>query len=476
MTAHIADTRYPEAPAGPVDGRRWLALALVSVAQFMLVLDITVVNVALPDIRADLNLTRDTLTWVVSAYALLFGGLMLLGGRAADLFGASRIMLAGLTVFTAASLVSGLASEGWILVGGRVGQGLGAALLSPAALSIITTTFQGRERAKALGVWAAIGGTGAAVGVLLGGLLTAGPGWEWIFFINVPVGVVLLAALPRVIPAAEGLRARRRLDVLGAAAATTGTAAIIYGFINSGDHGWTARSTLISFAAAAVLYAAFAARQRLARSPLMDLRMLARPRILSGAFLMVAATGLLVAGFFLGSFYLQTARGYGALTTGLLFLPAAVSTIVGAHTASRAVMHVGPRPVAAAALAVAGLGATLPAVWLGTATLVAGISIAAGGLGATFVAATTTALTHVAPDEAGLTSGIVNTFHELGGAIGVAVVSSIAAPSIAAAGADTAGFTAAFTFSASAAIVAAVIAAALIPSGRPPAGAMPRAH
>jgi EmrB/QacA subfamily drug resistance transporter len=473
---HANVTRRPEVSGRPVDRRRWLTLALVSVAQFMLVLDVTVVNVALPDIGADLHLTRATLTWVISSYALLFGGLMLLGGRAADLFGARRVLLVGLAAFTAASLVNGLASEGWMLLAGRAGQGMGAALLSPAALSVITATFHGADRARALGVWAAIGGTGSAVGVLLGGVLTAGPGWEWVFFINVPVGLVLLAALPSMVPvAAQGPRGQR-IDAPGAAMATAATAAFIYGLINTGDHGWRASSTILSFAAALVLYAGFVARQTAARSPLMDLRMMTRRPVLSGAFLMLVATGLLISVFFLGSFYLQSARGHGALTTGLMFLPVALATIVGAHTGSRMVPRVGGRWLAAAGLVVAALGAVLPAASLGTATLVTGISVVAAGAGATFVAATTTAMARVAPGETGVASGLINTFHELGGAIGVAVISSIAAPSIAAATATTAGFTAAFVFSASAALLAAAIAALLLPAGRPPAGITPHAH
>src|SRR5918995_1077209 len=198
MTAHT--TTAAEELIRP-DPKRWRALALLSVAQFMLILDITVVTIALPSIGVDLGLSRATLTWVVTAYTLMFGGLMLLGGRAADIFGARRLVLTGLTIFTASSLVAGPSVNAEMLIGGRVGQGIGAALLSPAALSIVSTTFHGSERNKALGVWGALAGSGAAVGVLLGGLLTAGPGWEWVFYINVPIGLVVLAALPGVVPA-----------------------------------------------------------------------------------------------------------------------------------------------------------------------------------------------------------------------------------------------------------------------------------
>ncbi len=259
-TEHQRGTQVPPGP------RRWQLLSLLSVAQFMLILDVTVVAIALPTIGTDLGMSRATLTWVVSAYTLMFGGLMLLGGRAADLFGARRVVLTGLLLFTAASLVSGLATGAGSLIGGRVAQGIGAALLSPAALSVITTMFHGAERNKALGVWAALGGSGSAAGVLLGGLLTAGPGWQWIFYVNVPVGVLVFAALARMLPSSRPAR-RERLDVPGAVLVTAGTATAIYALVNAGDRGWTSFATLGTLGAAVVLYAVFALLQRVVRSP-----------------------------------------------------------------------------------------------------------------------------------------------------------------------------------------------------------------
>jgi EmrB/QacA subfamily drug resistance transporter len=464
MTTHT--TTAPEELIRP-DPKRWRALALLSVAQFMLILDITVVTIALPSIGVDLGLSRATLTWVVTAYALMFGGLLLLGGRAADLFGARRLVLTGLTIFTASSLAAGLAVNAEMLIGGRIGQGIGAALLSPAALSIVTTTFHGTERNKALGVWGALGGTGAAVGVLLGGLITAGPGWEWIFYINVPIGLAVLAALPSVVRTRRTDRASRRIDLPGAATVTLATAAAIYGLINAGDYGWSATSTLVPLALAAALYGGFVVIERTVRSPLVNLQILARRRVVAGAFLMLVATGLLIASFFVGSFYLQHLRGYSALTTGLLFLPVAVGTIIGAHSASRAIGRIGPRHVSGSALAIAAIGAAVPAIWSTSATVVLGISIAAAGLGATFVAATTTALSDVQHHEAGVTSGVINTFHEIGGAVGVAAISTIAAASVTAQGTvSTAGFTNAFVFSAVTAAIAAIAALVVVPSGR----------
>lgn len=456
------------------DPRRWRLLALLGVAQFMLILDVTVVAIALPHIGADLGLARDTLTWVVSAYTLMFGGLMLLGGRAADLFGSRRVVLTGLVVFVAASLVTGLANSAEVLIGGRIAQGIGAAILSPAALSVVTKTFQGEERNKALGIWSALGGGGSAIGVLLGGVLTAGPGWQWVFYINVPIGVVVLIALGRTLPADQPGPSTARLDFPGALLVTAGTGTAIYALINAGDRGWLSVATLGTLAVAAALYAGFAMLQRAVRSPLMDVRILTRRPVAAGTFLILVATALMIAVFFLGSFYLQHLKGYGALRTGLLFLPVALATIVGAQSAAHVIGRTGPRPVALAGMTLAALGTALPAFWDSSVTVVAGISVAAAGIGASFVAASTTALSQVAHDEAGLASGILSTFHEFGAALGVAAVSSIAAASIA--GTSSTGFTRGFTFAAITAAASAVLALFVVPAAKPVANALRHAH
>ncbi|GAA2260357.1 MFS transporter [Streptomyces amakusaensis] len=461
----------------PADPRRWAALALICTAQFMLVLDVTVVNVALPDMAAGLGLDRTTLTWVVTAYTLAFGGLMLLGGRLADALGARRTLLAGLVVFTAASLFTGLAQNAPALIGGRVAQGVGAALLSPAALAIVTTAFHGAERTRALGVWAAIGGTGSAVGVLLGGALTAGPGWQWVFYVNVPVGLALLAAIPALVPA-RAARPEVRLDAPGALLVTAGTAALIHGLVRAGDSGWTDPLTLLPIAGSAVLYGAFALVERVSPAPLMDLRMLTRRPVVAGSFLMLIATALLIAFFFLGSVHLQGARGLSPLETGLLFLPVAVAVGLGAHLGSRLVGRIGGRAVAAGALAVAAAGA-VPLTLLSAdssvyTTLLPGLVVASFGVGAVFVAATATALATVDHREAGLASGLVNTFHEVGGSVGVAVVSSVAAAGIAGGGA--AGFTEAYTVLAVTAAVGAALSLVLVPRGRPAPTGVPYVH
>ncbi|MGV9569279.1 MFS transporter [Streptomyces nigra] len=371
---------------------------------------------------------------------------------------------------------SAVCQLGYPELGGRIGQGVGAALLSPAALSLVTSTFHGAERNKALGVWAAIGGTGSAAGVLLGGALTDGPGWPWVFFINVPVGLLLLVVLPAVIP----VRAPQpvRLDVPGALLVTAGTASLIYGLVEAGDSGWTDPSTLLALAGAAAAYTVFAAVERASRAPLMDLRMFTRRPVLAGAFLMLIATALLISYFFLGSVYLQHIRGLSPLRTGLVFLPVAVATGIGAHLASRLVGTLGSRPTAVAGMALAATG-TIPLTRLSQtgnvyAGLLPGFVIAALGIGAVLVTAMTTALAMVEPAESGLASGVVNTFHEVGGSIGVAVVSTVAASGFARGSA--AGFRDAFTVCAVAAGAGAVVALGLVPRGKPRSTGGPHVH
>jgi EmrB/QacA subfamily drug resistance transporter len=450
-------------PPGPHPAR-WRILGFLGVAQLMLILDVTVVAIALPHIETDLDLSRQALTWTVSAYTLTFGGLMLLGGRITDLVGARRVLLAGLLLFTAASLATGLAGSAAVLVGGRIAQGVGAALLSPAALSLVVALFDGDERNKALGVWSALGGGGAALGVLLGGLLTAGPGWPWVFHVNVPIGLVIAAVLAVRLPAAPAPAERPRLDVLGAVLVTASSASLIYALIAAGERGWLTALTGSLVLAAAAGYAVFVLWQRRTRSPLMDVRLLVRRPVATGAFLILMATALMIAVFFLGTFYFQHARGYGALRTGLLFLPVALATMLGANLTGRVIGRWGGRVPAVAGLAAAALGMALPAVWMRPAGVVIGVAVAAAGTGAMFVIASATALGQVAPHESGIASGIVSTFHEFGASLGAAVVSSVAAASLV--GTTLDGFTRGFAVAAIAA-GAGVLAAALLTPGRP---------
>lgn len=460
--------------------RRWLMLTLLAWAQFMLIVDITVVQVALPSIGVDLQLGRAALTGVVTTYTLVFGGLMVLGGRLADVLGARRTLLAGLVVFTAASLMCGLAGSGAVLIGARAVQGVGAALLSPAALAIITTTFDGPDRNRALGIWAAIGGAGAAAGVLLSGLLTTGPGWQWVFFVNVPVGAVVLALIPSLVRVDAAAGSLRQVDLPGALVVTAATALLIYGLVHAGDAGWDAPVTIATLIAAAVGYGVFAWVESRVATPLMRLRTLARRPVVSGTLLMLVATGLMLGLFFLTSLYVQHVLGLNALATGLLFLPIALAITAGAQLGAHLLGRVGGRGVAVTGLVLTAVGAAVltqaPSLDGAPIGVLPGFLLAAFGIGPVFVAATTTTLANVPPDEAGVASGVVNTFHELGGSIGVAVVSTIAAASISGAGTagtpgitDTGGFIGGYIACAVIAGATAIIALTLVPGGKPQA-------
>jgi EmrB/QacA subfamily drug resistance transporter len=481
MSAHSARPAGSILPvhASPpaLEPRRWWALVLLCLAQFMVILDITVVNIALPSIGADLYLDRASLTWVVTAYTLWFGGLMLLGGRLADTLGRRRMFLAGLGLFTVASLASGLSQTGTVLVAARALQGAGAALLSPAALAIITTIFQGPERNRALGIWAAIAGAGAAVGVLAGGLLVEYASWRWVFFINLPVGIGVPAAVSVVVAASRPTRPIRRMDLPGALTGTLATAAVIYGLVTAGSDGWgaTTTTTLLPLAVGLVLAGVFVAIERRTREPLVPLGLLGRRPLVAGQLVMLATSGLLLATYFLASLYLQRLLGYTALDTGLVFLPAALATIAGSQLAARTIGPLGPRPVAAAGFTLAAVGALLlsrmPADAAVLVDLLPGLLLATAGLGAGFVVATTTAMAYVDHDEAGLTSGLLNTAHELGASLGVAVVSAIAAASLTSdplAGPPlVGGFDRAFLACALLAAAAAAAAPWLLPPGPP---------
>ena len=450
--------------------RRWSALWFLTAAQLMLVLDVTIVNVALPDIGSSLDVARGTIPWVMTAYTLAFGGLMLLGGRLADLLGARRIMTIGLVLFTGSSLLCGLAQNSTMLLTGRAAQGVGAALLSPAALALVLAVYTGPQRARALAVWGTLSGVGSALGVVVGGVLTSTESWRWIFTINVPIGVVILAVLPALVPL--GTTRREPVDLPGAVLATAGTGAAIYGLVNVGSHGWSATSTWLPLVAAVVLWSAFAAAERSTPQPLMAIGLLRRRPVAAAAFLMLVATGLMVGGFFLGSFALQRAHGYSAVHVGLVFLPVAVAVVTGAHTGGRLLTRIPARTVGAAGLALAAVGDTVAAARSQPLGLVIGLTVAALGIGATFVTAFTVALADVDPGEAGLRSAVVSTFHELGGAIGVAVLSSAAGAALGRLATPAHDFTGAFTLAAVAAAVSMIVAAVLTPAVTRPAAAV----
>jgi hypothetical protein len=329
------------------------------------------------------------------------------------------------------------------------------------------TLFPGPGRGKALGVWSALAGVGSALGVILGGVLTSEAGWRWVFTINVPIGVALLIAIPLAVPARRlPGTVQRGLDVPGAVLVTAGTGAAIYGLINVGSHGWAAVSTVLPLVLAIAIWTVFALLERRVRRPLLTVGLLRRRAVLAGSFLMLAATGLLVGGFFLGSFALQHAHDYSALHVGLAFLPIAVATVAGAQAGSQVLTRVNARIVAVTGLSLAAAGYGIAARWPQPAEMVAGLSIAALGIGATFVTAFTTSLTDADPAEGGLRSALVNTFHELGGAAGVAVLSSAAGAGLVAAQLSSHDFARAFAVGAVCAAAALAIAAALVPAVR----------
>jgi EmrB/QacA subfamily drug resistance transporter len=451
-------------------------LALVAIVQFMVILDVTVVNVALPSIRDGLDLAGGDLQWVVTAYVLFTGGLMLLGGRLADLLGRERVFGAGLAVFTAASLASGLAWSPEALIGSRALQGAGAALLLPSGLAIVTTYYDGAQRAKALAVWGALGSAGAAAGVLLGGILTAALTWRSVFFINVPVGIVVGLAAARAIPAAARPRAGGAIDVAGAIALMSGLVALVYGIEGAGTHGWGSARTLLLYAVAAALLAGFAAIERRAARPLVPPVTWRNRSLVSGSLVLLGATGVLVGAFFLNTLLMQDVLGWSPLETGLAFLPLVLVILAGTHVAARLLPRVGTRAVVAAGLLLAASGALLlsgaPDDAAYAADILPGFVSMGLGLGLVFVGVSITAMSDVDPHAAGLASGILTTAHELGAALGVAVLAAVATG----AGGIAAGYGDGFLIAAAVSGALAVLTGVGVPSVRPAAGAAHGLH
>jgi MFS family permease len=371
------------------------------------------------------------------------------------------------------SLVCALSDSSALLLAGRASQGIGAAVMSPAALATAISLFNEEGRARALSVWSALAGVGSVLGVILGGVLTGGPGWRWVFAINIPIGVALLVILPLIVPASSRARsaARTPLDLPGAILVTAGTGAAIYGLITAGTDGWGSASTILPLAGAVVLWALFALVETRTRQPLLRLDLLTQRPVLVGSFLMLVATGLLIGGFFVGSFSLQHASGYSALRVGLYFIPVALATGLGAHLAGRLLALSNARVVATTGLTLVAGGYAAAATWTEPAVLVAGLSVAALGIGATFVTAFTAALTDVGDHERGLRSALVSTFHELGGAAGVAALASVVGVALVAPGVTPGDFSSAFTTAAIAAAAAAVISVLLVPAIRSAADA-----
>jgi EmrB/QacA subfamily drug resistance transporter len=410
----------------------WVVLVLICLAQFMVILDATIVNVALPSIQKDLDLSEANLQWIVNAYTLVFGGFLLLGGRLGDLLGRKRLFLIGLVVFTVASLLDGLAQTEGMLIGSRAVQGLGAALISPAALSIISTTFEeGAERAKALGVWAAIAIGGSAVGLILGGVLTQSFSWPWIFFVNVPVGIATFFFSLRLVPESRDETAHRSYDVGGAVTVTGGLMALVYAIVKAETDGWTSGTTIGFFILAVALLAAFLVIELRHHAPLVRLSIF-RTRSLSTANLVMflVASGLF-AMFFFNTLYIQRVLGYGPLKAGLAFLPFTAGIMVSAGVASQTATRVGVRLVAAVGmiLTIAGmvLLTQIPVHGSYAANVLPALLVSSLGLGAVFMPLTLIATTGLADEDQGLASGLFNTSQQIGGALGLAILSTIAA-------------------------------------------------
>jgi EmrB/QacA subfamily drug resistance transporter len=417
--------------AAEIDRRRWIALAVVVAAQFMVILDVAIVNVALPSIQSDLHFTQESLQWVVTAYAIMFGGVLLLGGRMADLLGRRRLFIAGLLLFTVASLLSGLAWSEGSLIAFRALQGLGGGILSPAALSILMTTFaEGRERNLALGIWGAVSGSGGAVGVLLGGLLTTSIGWSWIFFINVPVGALVIGLTPLLVRESRAQLDHRHFDVLGAVSITGGLMLLVYAMTRAAQHGWATAETISLLVASGVLVLAFVVIEARSKAPLLPLRIF-RNRTLTAAnvtgFLIGAA---LFSQFFLLTLYMQDVLHYSAIKTGLAYLTLTLAIIVFATVAQGLVTRIGVRRVLPVGLALSAAGLVLftqlPVDGHYFWDLFPGFLVSGIGLAFSFVPMTIAALIGVEEADAGIASGLINTSQQIGGAVGLAAATTIA--------------------------------------------------
>jgi EmrB/QacA subfamily drug resistance transporter len=453
----------PEPDPGAADesGRRNpnAILAVVAVAQFMVILDASIVNVALPTIKRNLGFSEQNLTWVLNAYTLIFGGFLLLGGRLADRLGRRRLFMAGIALFSGASLVCGLSqSEGELLVA-RGFQGLGGAMVSPAALSIILTTFaEGQARNRALAVWGAIAGAGGAVGLLLGGVLVQALSWRWVFFVNVPIGAVVLVLAPRIVPESRSKAAANSgYDFEGAVAITLGTLALVFTLIKAQSWGWTSGRTIAGFVASAVLIAAFLVIERRDKDPLVPLRIFANRSLSAANATLLLLAAALFAMFFFLTLYLQQVLGFSALKTGVAYLPLSLTTIVVSALASRLVDRFTPKPVLVAGLLISTGGFVILTGVSGHGDygshVLPAMFILGVGLGLAFVAVTIAGTSGVAPEDSGLASGLLNTTQQVGSSLGLAILSTVSATRVTNAlhgGATmpialTHGFTGAFT-------------------------------
>ncbi len=450
----------------------WVVLVLICLAQFMVVLDATIVNVALPSIQKDLHLSEGNLQWIVNAYTLVFGGFLLLGGRAGDLLGRKRLFLIGLVIFTSASLLDGLASTEGMLIGSRALQGLGAALISPAALSIIATTFaEGAERARALAVWAAIAIGGAAVGLVLGGVLTQYFSWPWIFFVNVPVGIAVFLLSLRIIPESRDALEQRSYDLAGAVTVTGGLMALVYAIVDAESAGWGSAKTLGFFAVALALLTAFVVVELRTAVPLVRLSIFRIRSLLTANIAMFLAMSGMFAMFFFNTLYIQRVLGYGPLKAGLALLPFTAGIMLSAGVASQFAPRLGVRIVAGVGMVLAAGGllllTQLPVHGSYAANVLPSILLSSLGMGAVFMPLTLIATTGLDDEDQGLASGLFNTSQQIGGALGLAALSTLAASKTSSAGGSSThalvvGFHWAFAGGAAVLVVALAVMVALL--------------
>ena len=453
--------------------RSWAVLVLALTAQVLVVLDISVVNTAMPAIGRDLRLGSSDLQWMVTAYLLLSGGGLLLGGRVADLLPRRRVFMGGLALFTTASVVSGLASSAPELVAGRALQGAGAALMTPAALALIMTTYTGAQRARGLALWGAVGGLGIAAGVAVGGVLTTWAGWQAIFWVNVPIGVAALVAATRLLPRADAARVGlARFDLAGAATVVTGLGTVMYTLARTEAHGWSSPRTVLGLAAGAVALVAFVLVERRAAAPLVHPHTWAIRSLVWSTAVMLGVTGLLMGTIFLSTNFMQTTLGWSALAAGMAFLPLAGALVVGTHLASHVAAHASGRVVAAVGLGLVAGGAVLlsraPSSASYVADLLPGLLVVGEGAGLVFVAVSAAAMGDIPDQHAGMASGFLMTGHEIGAALGVAVLSAVATSAGALTTADgaAAALEHGFVVAAAAAVGFAVLALLRMPATR----------
>lgn len=466
--------------SAPPDPRRWYVLAVLALAQFMVVLDVTIVNVALPDIQRALDFSTEGLQWVINAYTLAFGGLLLLGGRTADLLGRRRMFLAGMTLFVTASLVAGFSGSSEMLVAARAAQGVGAALLSPAALALLMVSFPaGRERNLALGVWGALAGIGGTLGVIAGGVLVDGLGWQWIFLVNLPIGLAVLVAAPLRITESRGTMEQRSFDVAGAALSTAGVLAIVYGVIRSEPAGWGSAEVIGLLVGGVALLAGFVAVERRSPAPLVPMRLF-RSRGLSVSSVSLALNGsAFLAMFFLTALYLQNVRGASAVEAGLQFVPMGIAAVSSAILGGQLVTRLGTRPVFAVGAVLSGIGLLLLAQagvdGAYVTDVMPGLVVFGFGMSLVGVPNQIAAIMDVEQTDAGSASGVITAAFQIGGALGLAVITTLSnarvsdalASGVPQAAALTEGFHRGLTAAAVLAVANIVLALTLAPARKP---------